>query len=202
MNSPVRYEAITRQIEALRPRALIEVGTWNGDRAISMATAALGVSKNVFYLGFDLFEDITRGQAKKELHVKPSSSEAAARAKLERFRNKNPGFSFRIHKGDTRLTLPRILPSYAKTMDLAWLDGGHSVDTVESDWRHVYTAIRPGGVILLDDYYSGVERSFTDKFGCNRLVDRLKSEGFTVAVLSAKDHFADGRFVQVVRITL
>lgn len=201
MTSPERYSAVTATIRGERARALLEVGTWNGDRALAMAEAGLQESSKVFYAGFDLFEDMTGAKSKTEFNVKTPSPEAQVHGKLEAFRQEHPGFSFMLHKGDTKETLRKFVSTYgAGKIDLVWLDGGHSVETIASDWWHCRKAVRPGGVILLDDYYSGVDRDFLKKFGCNTLVGKLMMDGQKVVVLPAKDPVRGGGFVQIVKV--
>lgn len=199
--TPRRYLSVIDAVRAERARTILEVGTWNGDRALAMAAAALEGSDSAVYIGFDLFEDITTEKSRQELNVKILSYEAMVRSRLEAFKAKNKGFSFFLHKGDTRSTLPRFISSFgAGRVDLVWLDGGHSVETVSSDWSHCYRVTRPGGVILMDDFYSDVDQSFLERFGCNRLVERLGREGHDIKILPDKDPVVGGGLVQIAKI--
>ena len=49
----------------------MEIGTWNGDRAIDIAQAALNHHAYVHYWGFDLFEHAADDHDERELNVKP-----------------------------------------------------------------------------------------------------------------------------------
>lgn len=203
MKNPERYGAVTAAIRAKRAKALLEVGTWNGERALAMAAAALQESSKVSYVGFDLFEKMTGEKSKAEFNAKTPTPEALVRNKLEAWRARRPGFTYILHKGDTRETLPKFLANAGvASIDFVWLDGGHSVATVASDWENCRKAVRPGGVILLDDYYSKVEPSFLKKFGCNTLVEELKTGGFNVKILPTKDPVVGGGLVQIVRVDL
>lgn len=203
MKNPERYSAVPAAIRGQRAKDLLEVGTWNGERALAMAAAALEGTSKVTYAGFDLFEKMTSDKSKEEFNAKTPTPEAQVRGKLEAFRLKHMGFSYLLHKGDTKETLPRFLGQMGPaSIDFVWLDGGHSVATVASDWEYCQKAIRPGGVILLDDYYSNVDPSFLKQFGCNMLVDRLKSEGKNVRILPTKDPVVGGGLVQIVRVAL
>lgn len=203
MKEPQRYSAVTEAIRGAHAKALLEVGTWNGERALAMAAAALQGSSKVSYAGFDLFEKMTGEKSKAEFNAKTPTPESLVRSKLEAFRTKHMGFTFLLHKGDTRQTLPQfVAKAGAGSVDFVWLDGGHSVATVASDWENCRKAVRPGGVILLDDYYSGVTPAFLAQFGCNTLVDRLAKEGLSVKILPTKDPVVGGGFVQIVRADL
>jgi predicted O-methyltransferase YrrM len=201
MKKPQRYAAVTQAIRAGNAKALLEVGTWNGERALAMAEAALQVSSKASYVGFDLFEHMTEGKSKAEFNAKTPTPETLVRGKLETFRAKHLGFSYWLWKGDTRETLPRYLAeSGPGSIDFVWLDGGHSVETVASDWENCRKAVRPGGVILLDDFYSQLSPAFLKQFGCNVLVDRLIREKCDVTLLPVKDPVVGGGLVQIVRV--
>lgn len=203
MKNPERYSAVTTAIRMGRARNILEVGTWNGERALAMAAAAFQESSKVSYTGFDLFERMTTDKSRAEFNAKTPTPESLVRDKLEAFRTKRPGFTFFLHKGDTRETLPKFLAdSGAGSIDFVWLDGGHSVATVASDWENCQKAVRPGGIILLDDYYSKMDPSFLKEFGCNTLVKRLTVEGYNVKILPTKDPVLGGGLVQIVRVDL
>jgi predicted O-methyltransferase YrrM len=203
MKAPRRYAAVESAVREIRAKNLLEIGTWNGARALAMAAAALETPGPVMYVGFDLFERMTAEKSKAEFNAKAPTPEAAVRARLEAFALKNPGFTFVLHKGDTRETLPAFLSTpQAGKIDLVWLDGGHSVETITSDWRSCRRAVRNGGLVLLDDYYSDVAPEFLERFGCNTLVRQLSGEGCKVEVLPTKDPVVGGGHVQIVRVAL
>ena len=56
--------------------------------------------------------------------------------------------------------------------DFVFIDGGHSVETITSDWLWVSRIINPGAVVVFDDYYKP-ER---EGFGCNRIVENITHE--------------------------
>jgi len=162
----VRYQQVSRIINLVKPASIVEIGTWNGDHAIVMATAALKNREKVHYRGFDLFEDASATTDKTEFNVRSHHSIDAVRAKLSAFRDKNPGFSFELVQGDTRQTLPDL------HADFAYIDGGHSVETIASDYAH----LRNCGTIVFDDYYDFDElgnRADISAVGCNRLLETV-----------------------------
>ncbi len=161
-----RYFQILELIEQCKPWSIIEVGVWNGDRAIAMATAALKHRAVVHYSGFDLFEDATPETNVDELNAKSNQTVASVSNKLNQFADRYPGFSFTLMRGNTRETLkPQIA-------DFVYIDGGHSVETIRSD----YEALRESPVIVFDDYYrpdskgNGADLS---RFGANAIVDQI-----------------------------
>jgi len=87
-----RYTQLIPIIEKLKPATIVEIGTWNGQRAIMMATEALKHQDKVHYTGFDLFEDATDETDERELNVKKHCSIAAVRGRLEDFQQNNLDF--------------------------------------------------------------------------------------------------------------
>lgn len=202
MVKAMRYANVEKEIVRTRARHLLEVGTWNGERAIAMIRAAFVGSPGgpVTYRGFDLFEAMTPGKAAEELNVKKPFTRAEVDTRIVRWGNDNrKDFFFVLFEGDTRVTLKRI-DRITPPIDFAWIDGGHSVETITSDWSNIHRLVRPGGVIMLDDYYSGVSDEFTKKFGCNSLVGALLAEDIPVTIFPEKDPLQGGGFVQCVRI--
>ena len=93
-------------------------------------------------------------------------------AKLRAFaeNSADPGharkFTFELIKGNTRDTLP----SYVA--DFVYIDGGHSVATIRSD----YEAVKGSHVIVFDDYYRPDAKGGCPdlkKFGANAIVDAI-----------------------------
>lgn len=99
-------------------------------------------------------------------------------------------FDVTLVKGNTRETLA----TFNEPVDFVWLDGGHSVETVRSDWENVKRCLMPEAVVLLDDYYTGPQID-TTKFGCNELVKCLRH-----TVLSMADPVKGGGWVQIAQV--
>lgn len=174
----MRYEQIYKLIREKQPQALLEVGTWNGTRAVEM----LNLVPHAKYYGFDLFEEATPETDREEMNVK-------AHHYMECILDKLTGFDAKLYKGNTRETLR----NFNEPVDFVWLDGGHSVETVQSDWDNIKRCLLPGAVVLFDDYYTGPID--TTRFGCNEIVKDLKHE-----VLPDRDPVAGGGWVQIVRV--
>lgn len=199
-----RYLQIISAIREVRPRTILEVGTWNGRRALEMATVALECGGDVRYYGFDLFELMTPDISAREFNVKSVPSECEVVRSLEALRARNGGFSYKLYKGFTRDTLPRFLKEVGEhTIDFVWLDGGHSVETIRSDWDACRRAVRNGGLILLDDFYTGVSSLTLEKFGCNNLVDDLlRDPSLKVRVLPVRDPVRGGGYTQIIEVRI
>lgn len=189
-----RYAHLIDLVRDHEPATIVEVGTWDGRRAIEMARAALS-RRAVAYTGFDLFEDATAETDARELNVKRHVRLADVRAKLSEFQARNHGFGFRLVKGDSRTTLTDM------AADFAFIDGGHSVETIASD----YQRLKRSDVVVLDDFYlPDAEGRIPDitRFGCNRLLDRLRTETRRrIQILPAADRVRGGGLVSMVAIT-
>lgn len=158
----MRYRQINDLAKEHNPSSIMEIGTWSGDRAIEMMTAG----KGLVYFGFDLFEKATHEDDTKEFNVKPHYSAIEVRSRLP--------FPNKLYQGYSRDTLPVFLKEYGPgKIDFAFIDGGHSLETIEDDYGYVKDIVRPGGVIVFDDYYINAPEDVTDKVGCNTLLKRL-----------------------------
>ncbi len=182
-----RYNQLLPLIQHLKPTKIVEVGTWNGLRAIMMATEALKHQKAVHYTGYDLFENATDATDAAELNVKARVPEKETRARLDEFKAANRGFTYKLIVGNTRVTL------HGKTVtaDLAFIDGGHSLETIKGD----YTALKSCRAVVLDDFYqkdAAGKLPDTTKFGCNTLIETIEA-----MVLPAADPVKDGGLVHM-----
>ena len=176
----MRYSQLIAACFKAQPAAILEIGTWNGARALELLQAAPGAK----YYGFDLFEEATAETDAEEMNVKRHNSLAEVQKRLV-------GYRAHLTRGNTRYTLA----DFNNPVDFVWMDGGHSLETIASDFANVRRVAVPEAEIYLDDYYTGPID--TDKFGCNRLVADLKHE-----VLPATDPVSGGGFVQMVRVWL
>ena len=215
-----RYQLLLREVRRTRPcTRVVEVGTWNGARAEQLAMAALSSNAHVTYHGFDLFEMQTEEDFAEELSKRPPS-EATVRERLERFaamlaggpwrpwsrhgRGVRPwmprSFSYELHKGYTRDTMPAFADEHERSVDFVFIDGGHSIETIENDWTCAARLVRVGGTIVLDDHYQN--DALTDRFGCNFLRERLRLDpAWDVDVLPVVDVVPEMGGIQLLRAT-
>lgn len=162
-----------------------------------MALAAFENSKRVHYTGFDLFEDATFEIDRKEQNVKPHNNFDAVKKRLEDFAGKmkedKKTFTFTLLKGDSKETMPKAKKELKKA-DFAFIDGGHSEETILSDYENLIHV----PVVVLDDYYS---KDIDDKIpgddflGTNRLVESM--EKTRIFVLPSQDRVKDGGTVHL-----
>ena len=174
----MRYDRLLESIRERQPKAILEIGTWNGERARQF----LNLVPDARYYGFDLFEEGTVETDREEMNVKPHHY-------LERVMMKLEGWDVQLFKGNTRETLA----NFNEKVDFVWLDGGHSVETVRSDWENVKRCLTDDAVVFFDDFYEG--GIDTTRFGCNEIVKDLPHE-----VLPDADPVMGGGRVRIVRV--
>lgn len=146
LGAPSRYEnlceVVQHSVKSTNRAYLVEVGTWNGSRAVQMAEAAFAAgAQYVGYVGFDTFDD--GNDRVLEGHTKVHASYDIVRMRLENYATlmarKEKTFHFTLIKGNTTETLPKTR-DLVRDATLAYIDGGHSLETVQSDYenlRHV-----------------------------------------------------------------
>ena len=112
-------------------------------------------------------------------------------------------FDFELHQGYTQDTLPAFRKKHPDfRAEFIFIDGGHKVETIASDWENCSRLVSENGAIFLDDFYGNEE--LAERFGCNQLIERLRMDpGWHVAVLPETDTFeALAGSVQIARVGL
>lgn len=184
LRRPKRYGQMFWLIARLRPRKIMEVGTWTGDRALTMIKLAKRFYSpgEIDYYGFDLFEDMTKERFSEELSKWPPA-QAEAQQKLAA-----AGANIHLFRGDTMKTLPEAAKNLP-LMDFVFIDGGHSLETIASDWHWVSQLMHAKTAVIFDDYW--LER--TDA-GCKVTVDAIDRTLYDVSVLPWTDKFKKTAF--------
>ena len=109
--------------------------------------------EEVEYYGFDFFS----GYGYHEVEQK-----------LER-----TGCRFKLFKGDTMDTLPKVVKTLPK-MDLIFIDGGKSYMNAKSDWENSKTLMHDGTAVFVHNYeFSGVRR----------MVDNISRDEYQVKII-------------------
>lgn len=178
----MRYSQLINIVRTRKPDNVIEIGTWNGARAIEMFNA----HPEINYTGFDLFEMASPYTDAKEYNVKPHNSLKQVQDRLNVI-----GMKATLIKGDTNETLKEWAENHPETADLVYIDGGHSVETIRNDYNNALKLIKKYGVIVFDDYYHGID---VEKFGANKI---LEDSGKEFEVLPMKDPVVGGGFTQM-----
>ena len=141
--TPARYqtlcEILVASIQATGKANIVEVGTWNGSRAIQMAeTAFASGATHVTYVGFDTFEE--GNDRTHEGHTKPHAHSWIVGNRLNNYSRlmsrRGLTFDYSLIKGNTLITMPRS-KEVIKEATFAYIDGGHSYETTNSDYHHL-----------------------------------------------------------------
>lgn len=176
----MRYEHLRKRVWKLQPKTILEVGTWNGARAL----AFLEVAPNAHYYGFDYFDAWEPDVDTMEMNVKKPVAMDVVKRRLA-------DYDVTLTRGNTRETLRDFNPPHP--IEFAWIDGGHSIETIASDWENVKRVLAPNAEVWFDDYYTGGPD--ISKYGCNQLVETLKHEIWPV-----RDPVVTGGYTQMVRV--
>jgi hypothetical protein len=159
------YRPLFRYLKSHNCRKIMEIGTYNGENAVQMikAAAVRVPESNITYYGFDLFAAITPGQIVTEFShpVTPDINF------VEKYISHNVTADVKLCQGDTKILFKNIkLP----IMDMIFIDGGHSLATIENDWSYVAKLMRNGTAVFFDDYLPDMPF-----IGCKTLIDKLSA---------------------------
>lgn len=172
---PSRYRHLYEEIERIRPRRILEVGTNDGLNAVEMIRVAQksGV-RDIEYYGFDLFETLDQASVVREFSIRTRAKRDVA-ALLRR-----QGLTrAELIAGDTRKTLQEAVRTTGP-MDLIFIDGGHSYETVSSDWHSVEPVVSSKTSVFFDDY---------PNFGVGATVDQIDRDIWEVTIFPTVDRF-------------
>ncbi|MAF36677.1 hypothetical protein CL622_06190 [archaeon] len=174
---PKRYSQLYKIVNRVMPINIIEIGTWNGDNAIRMIKIAKKYhpKKSINYFGFDLFENLSQKKLKDEMSLRPLHK--------KEFYEKlgKTGVNVQLFQGDTILTLPEALKNLP-VPDLVFIDGGHSLKTVASDWKNIKNIISSQTAVIFDDYWVNQTSA-----GCKPLIDSIDRVIYEVDILPIFD---------------
>ena len=152
------------QIEIYKPKNFIEVGVFQGVTSRNVCEKLYEINKeNFLFHGIDIFEDTNINIDNKEMTIKHNKisnpfkhlifniilkknlfSIDSIYSFLKKFKN-----NVQLYKGFSETQLPKIDMS---KIDMVFLDGGHSYETVRSDLSLILKGIKKNKIIICDDY--------------------------------------------------
>lgn len=157
-----KAQAFIKLVTELQPSRIMEIGVARGWGAERMLKAAgVGNGRKLEYYGFSLFNTAPT----KPDPTYPSVPKDEVITLLVKLGVATIG----LFEGDSRETLPRVVPTLPK-MDFIYIDGGHSYEVCKSDWRNIQPLMHPGTVVVFDDYSVrgfGVGRVVSEITGCD-----------------------------------
>ena len=183
-----RYSQILDVIDEIKPAEIVEIGTWNGNRALQMIQQAAKYRpiQDIYYQGFDLFGTQTGEQFRSELSKRGWNVEVVEK------RLKATGADIELLEGDTKNTLRENIVERA---DLYFIDGGHSEKTIQNDFDEVRPLLIRS-VAIFDDYY---HEGKPEGMGCNKVIDSITDQ-YKVTHLPIRTKTDDGRVIGMVRV--
>ena len=166
------------QIEIYKPKNFIEVGVFQGVTSRNVCEKLYEINKeNFLFHGIDIFEDTNINIDNKEMTIKHNKisnpfkhlifniilkknlfSIDSIYSFLKKFKN-----NVQLYKGFSETQLPKIDMS---KIDMVFLDGGHSYETVRSDLSLILKGIKKNKIIICDDYDQA-------DYGVKRAVDEI-----------------------------
>ena len=172
---------LLNQVESYKPKNFLEVGVFQGvtSRNICEKLNIINDGKFSFH-GIDIFEDTNNTVDKKEMTTKHNKLSNPFKHILFNIILKKDLFSIdsiyeflkrykdnvHLYKGFSDTELLKVDLS---TIDMIFLDGGHSYETVSSDLSLILKKIKKGKVIICDDYDQKT-------YGVKKAVDELKDQ--------------------------
>ena len=172
---------LLNQIEIYKPKNFIEVGVFQGVTSRNVCEKLYEINKeNFLFHGIDIFEDTNINIDNKEMTIKHNKisnpfkhlifniilkknlfSIDSIYSFLKKFKN-----NVLLYKGFSETQLPKIDMS---KIDMVFLDGGHSYETVKNDLYLILKGIKKNKIIICDDYdqYS---------YGVKKAVDELLNQ--------------------------
>jgi len=180
-----RYERLVKEVSKSKALNIMEIGVFNGAHSDLMIKACLQVNPldRINYYGFDLFEGITEEQMRQEVAKRPLLIDEV-KDKLSKI---NQSVKIHLYKGNTNITLPECTGKLPK-MDFIFIDGGHSYETVRSDWLNSQKLMHKATVVIFDDYVNDKAIS-VENWGVNRLIDSIDRKLYNVKILNPVDWF-------------
>lgn len=180
-----RYSYLFESIQEKKGKRIMEIGTWTGKHAVQMIETAKQYRPvhEVEYYGFDIFELRDEKLYAKEGSRNPPPMEKV-RKTLER-----TGARIHLFRGATENTLPDVIPNLPY-MDLIFIDGGHSIETIKNDWYYAQKVMDENTIVIFDDYWSGSRAEWSEA-GCQGLINQLDKRRFKVTILPRHDQFEE-----------
>ena len=172
---------LLNQIDIYKPKNFIEVGVFQGVTSRNICEKLYQINKSEFkYHGIDIFEDTNDQIDSKEKTAKHNRIANPFKHLIFNIILKKDLFSIEsiyiflkkfkknvfLYKGFSDVELPKINMT---DIDMIFLDGGHSYETVKSDISIILKSIKKGKIIICDDYDQ-------ESYGVKKAVDELKNK--------------------------
>ena len=171
---------LLEQIEKYKPKNFLEVGVFQGVTSRNICEKLNLINDgNFLFHGIDIFEDTNSSIDNKEMTIKHNKLSNPLKHLIFNIILKKDLFSIEsvyeflnkfkdnihLYKGFSDTQLSKVDLS---KIDMIFLDGGHSYETVSSDLSLILKEIKKGKVIICDDYDQ-------TSYGVKKAVDELQN---------------------------
>ena len=160
-----KSDIFAKLIEEVRPKRIVEIGSWKGQSTITMAKACqkLGLKTEI--------QCIDTWLGAEEFYTQPTKE----RDLMKKWGYPNVYYQFLsniINEGVVEMIEPITVPSsigvyLASNAEMVYIDGSHSYTDVLEDIKNMWPKTKLGGVMFGDDYtnkaFPGVKRA-VDEF--------------------------------------
>ena len=184
------------QIENYQPKVFLEVGVFQGVTSRNVCELLNKINKgNFLFYGIDIFESTNNKINNREMTVKHNKISNPIKHLLFNIILKKNLFSIdsiykflgkfknnvKLYKG---LSNSELLKIDLSAVDMVFLDGGHSYETVREDLSLILKQIKKEKIIICDDYDQL-------NYGVKKAVDEIKDQVTDVINLN-------GRLVKII----
>ena len=184
------------QIENYQPKVFLEVGVFQGVTSRNVCELLNKINKgNFLFYGIDIFESTNNEINNREMTVKHNKISNPIKHLLFNIILKKNLFSIdsiykflgkfknnvKLYKG---LSNSELLKIDLSAVDMVFLDGGHSYETVREDLSLILKQIKKEKIIICDDYDQL-------NYGVKKAVDEIKDQVTDVINLN-------GRLVKII----
>lgn len=172
---------LLNQIELYKPKCFLEVGVFQGVTSRNVCEKLNIINNGQFsFYGIDIFEDTNSNIDNKEMTIKHNKISNPFKNFIFNIILKKDLFSIEsiyeflkkfkdkvfLYKGFSDTELLKIDLS---SIDMIFLDGGHSYETVSNDLSLILKNIKKGKIIICDDYDQ-------INYGVKKAVDELNDQ--------------------------
>jgi len=161
-------------VEKVKPRVIIEVGTWKGASAINMAnhTKRLNLKTDIYcvdtWLGAEEFWTSLKDYEDRNLVVKNGYPQIYYQFLSNVFHSNNTDIIIPVP--NTSFIGSKILKHMGVRAQLIYIDGSHEYEDVITDIRCYKELLDDGGIIFGDDFgYHGVNRAVRERLPQNEI---------------------------------
>ncbi len=168
---------LTDTIGEIRPRIVAEMGVWKGGSTLTMASTLKSLDLDAVVIAVDTWLG-SWDHWENDMWFEHLKFERGYPTLMRTFMTnviKSELQDFVVPLPLDSLNAVHVLRAFGIALDLVHIDGSHAYEAVSADIRAWWSLLRPGGVLIGDDYDTGgswpdVRRAYDDFFAAQGLV--------------------------------